>query len=377
MMAFDSLNRIKAVNYMRNILLILFIIPAISVAETDNSNGQKHSGSYQEEVRIYRNPEERREAGVGRQLTDWLKVSGLLELEKEFIENNFSSNEKDKDYRRLVSTIQLGLDASIFDWLTAEVVFETENGDHHHSKIDEAFLNMEFDNFEIEVGKLTVPFGEYYSHFITGPLIEFGEARKDAAVVDYSFSESLEITGFVLKSEAKKLNRNNDYDWGAGINFSSESEALRLGIGYLSDLAESDERFLGDENDVYEKRVSAWNAYILAGFNKFELTAELVQANRGFTELDRNSDKPFAYNFELAYFPTYFTQLAVRMEQSDEFADQPRRQYGISGTWRFSKNVTVSAEYLHAEYKDDYILKANSEDLDDRDLIAAQLSIEF
>ena len=50
--------------------------------------------------------------------------------------------------------------------------------------------------------------------------------------------------------------------------------ALRVGVGYLSDLAESDERFLRAEGDRYIQRVSAWNAYALFGFDKFEITAE-------------------------------------------------------------------------------------------------------
>lgn len=360
------------------IMFILFAFPLLSYAEESTISRVSAADSETvKKARVYRNPEERREAGLGRQLTNWLKVSGLLELEKEFEENNFSNNTKVKNYPRPNSTIQLGFEANLTEWLNAELIFETENGDHHRSRIDEAFMSAEIGNFGLELGKLTVPFGEFNSYFVTGPLLEFGETRKDSLILDYSFTDSIEVTSFAFKSEVKKRDRSNKYDWGAGINYASENEGLQLGASYLSDLAESDERFLREENDIYEKRVSAWSAYALLGIKNFELIGEVVQANNKFSEFDTNTDKPFAYNLELAYFATNTTQLAIRYERSDEFAEQPEKQYGVSVTWRPISNISITADYLHANFEDEFILNGAEEDLDDRDLIAIELTLEF
>lgn len=379
MIVTNELKQSLMAKYLCTFILVIFVVSSYANAQEVTPNLAEQSSIYanEDEARFYRNPEERREAGLGRQLTEWLTFSGLVELEKEFEELNFSSDKKVKRYQRPVSTLQLGFDAEFSEWLTAELVFETENGDHHSSRIDEVFFSAEFGNLGIEAGKLTVPFGEFYSHFITGPLLEFGETKKDALALDYSLTSAFELTSFIIDSEAKKQNNSNSYDWGAGINYISETEATRLGISYLSDLAESDERFLRDENDTYERRVSAWSAYTLIGFNQFEITGEILQANNGFKEFGSQEDKPYAYNLELAYFPTHKMQLAIRFEGSDKFEDQPKQQYGLSGTWRVHKNISITAEYLHAEYKNNFILDDNDEDLDDRDIIATQLSIEF
>jgi hypothetical protein len=150
-----------------------------------------------------------------------------------------------------------------------------------------------------------------------------------------------------------------------------------MGISYLSDLAESDEQFLVDASNTYAQKVSAWSAYTLFGINKFELSGEIVKANHGFREFDNNTSKPFAYNIELAYFPTRATEFALRWEGSDEFSEQPKQQYGISASWRPMKNISISTEYLHAKYRNEFFFDDNDEEINVRDLFVTQLSVEF
>ena len=335
-------------------------------------------------ARIYRSPEERREAGLGRQVTDWLKLSGLVEAEKLYIENDFGDDIKQRQNDRPTVNLQLGFEIEIADWLEGEFIFEVENDfeataneNQLHGEWDEAFIEISVGEWSVKLGRLYMPFGEYYSHFVTGPILEFGETRGDGLVVDYSFDDAIEISGFVFDSNVERDNQNGSLDWGASMEYTSENEALRFGIGYLSDLAESDEMFLEDENNRYEKRVSAWNSYLLFGFNHFEITAEYVQANGRFREFENSEDEPNSYNLELAYFPRPSWQIAFRYEHSDEFSDEPRHQYGIASTWASGDHMTLTMEYLHGTYENKFAFDDDDNDQEDRDTIAIELSVEF
>ena len=335
-------------------------------------------------ARIYRSPEERREAGLGRQVTNWLQVSGLVEAEKLYREDNFSNDIKRRQYDRPLANVQLSFDVSVFEWLSAELIFDAEydfeaqaNENQLHAEWDEAFVEASFGEWGIKFGRQYMPFGEYYSHFVTGPILEFGETRADGLIVDYTFDDIVEISGFIYDSDVKNQNQDGKLDWGSSIDYTSRSEAIRFGLGYSSDLAESDERFLADDNDRYENRVSAWNAYLLVGFEPFEFTAEYLQANSRFREFDGNEDKPSAFNFELAFFPQPAWQLALRYEHSDEFSDEPRDQYGLATTWAPVNHFTITAEYLHGTYKNNFVLDDDDNDQEDRDIIAVEISVEF
>lgn len=194
---------------------------------------------------------------------------------------------------------------------------------------------------------------------------------------DTAGEDSLEFSAYLFDSKVNKQGNSNGQDWGASLEFKTENEAIIFGLGFLSDLAESDESFLADENNAFESRVSAWNAYALYGMDKFEITAEYVQANDRFREFDNNADKPSAYNIELSYLPTPTVQFALRYEQSDELSDQPEQQYGMTSTWRPGKRVTFAFDYLHGQYRDGFVLDDDDNPQNDRDLLAAQISLEF
>ena len=197
-------------------------------------------GSYasesEEQTRIYRSPEERREAGLGRQVTDWLQVSGLIEISKLYQENKSSNGDKLKEYDRPVTSLQLGLNFIFNDWLSAEFIFDTEydfearsSENQLMSEWDEGFIEISLDDWGVKAGRLYVPFGEYYSHFATGPFLEFGETRGDGIVVDYAINEKLEISGYVFDSEVVRQNHDGSLDWGASIEYASKDESIRLG----------------------------------------------------------------------------------------------------------------------------------------------------
>ena len=330
------------------------------------------------QARIYRSPEERREAGIGYQLTDWLKIAGLFELEREETDEHFQQGGTVKDKPRPTQNLQLGLDLSIGESLEAEVVIETEKEERSRTLVDEALISWELGDWGITVGRHYVPFGEYYSHFIVGPMLEFGETRGTALEVDVDLGEQFELGAYLLESDVNTRKKSNHLDWGVAVEWLSEDESIRLGASYLSDLGESEEGLLHDDfDDVYRRRVGAWSAYALLGWQHWEVTAEIVRATGSFAEFDRNANRPWAYNFELAYFPWHKAQLSLRYEAARELAEAADKAYGIALTWLPWERVSLAVEYLRAEYHPGAAEDDEGHSLNDSDTVAVQLVIEF
>jgi hypothetical protein len=227
----------------------------------------------------------------------------LLEVETERQEIDFSDNVSDVDHEDTAETLQLGLDFTLSDMINAEFVidYEAETG---HLELDEGVINLEGETWGVSAGRLYVPFGEYYSHFVTGPLLEFGETRSSAALAaDYSPINIFEIFVYAFEGDAGETGRSrNAVDWGVGFELNSLDELWKFGAGYLSDLAESDALLLDDFDNRYENRVGGWNIYILRGMEPFEFTLEAVAAAGHYRELDASEDEPWAANLEIAWF---------------------------------------------------------------------------
>jgi hypothetical protein len=334
----------------------------------------------EEESVRYTTREERREAGVKHEITDWLTASGLLEFEgilQSFSLFDTSSHPQEDDFTK---TLQLGLEITPLSWIRGELIYEYDHDDESDTQtIDEAILAFEGGDFELELGKLFVPFGEYFSHFVSGPLLEFGETRTHdwGATLSYGPHERLDLAAFVYEGRARKAGANAGYwDWGFAVE-ASPLESSTFSVSYLSDLADSQERLLTDSRDRYVRRVDALSAYAVFGFDWFELTTEFVAALDSFKELGPQEDRPSAWNVELAYFPRADVQLALRLEGSSELEGAPRYQGGIALGWRFTNISSLTLEYLHGVFKRGLAEDSRERDLDKVHQIGAQLSIEF
>ncbi len=379
------------------VLLLAIGTPLTSFAGDEEADTVEPAA---QSAKFYRSPEERRDAGQGTQVTDWLLFAGLVELEQEFLVNQFRNNVTATESDGLTPTVEAVFEVTAFPWLIGEFVFEAEVDDGYFARIDEGLVAIETENWGLKIGRQYLPFGEFYSHFVSGPALEFGETRATSLLADYSFSDSLEVSMFVFDSDFSKPDENDDFDWGLAFEYVTNNEAIRLGVSYLSDLAEADERLLEEHVYNYKRRVSAWSAYALIGFDQFELTAEIVQARRSLVAFtapaipsiavepneaeDENHDdeqvaafKPSAYNLELAYFPQPHMQFAIRVEHTNELEDAPEWRYGIATSWRIGRYVGVSLDYLYGKYQRGYVLDDNDNALSRSHQLAAQLVVEF
>lgn len=350
----------------------------INFALAQESDNQPHS--------LYRSPEERREAGVGYQITDSIKISALVEIEREEIDFEFFDTDSPAAASRptfaieennTVSTAQLGLEFKLTDFATAEIIVESEDDRNTTTVLDEAVLVLEFDPLEFEIGKLSVPFGEYYSHFVSGPMLEFSETNGEALVINYQMTEGLEISTFLFRSKLDISSDGGNVDWGSRLEWQSDNESIKFGVGYLSDLAESDELLLDDLSGQYQNRVAAINSYLLLGFEHFEITAEHTAALDDFLDLDSEFNKPRATNLELSWFITQRMQLSFRFETSNKFADNPEKRYGVNFSWLPFDKLQLSIEYLQSEYKSGFVFDDDEQELTSDSILGARITYEF
>jgi hypothetical protein len=302
-----------------------------------------------EQARSYRTREERRQAGLKYKISDRIILTGLFE--SEYLYESFSLYETSSRTHEdeFSAPLQLGLEMAPSAWAKVELIYEYDIATNSHI-LDEAVLVMEAGDFDVELGKLFVPFGEYFSHFVSGPLLEFGETRAGGVVFSYTPDDRFDLSTFVYIGRAEKEESNSsNLDWGFSAEY-SPFEFGTLAVSYLSDLADSQERFLSDNNHKYENRVAALSGYALVGYGKFEVTAEFVHALSSFEELDSDQNKPRAWNIEIAYYPTTDLELALRYEGSKEFENSPHFKGGIGVTWRATKNIYLSLEYLQGRF---------------------------
>jgi hypothetical protein len=313
--------------------------------------GQEDVSTIEEEeaARSYRTREERRSAGLKYKIADGIILTGLFESEYVY-EGLRLQDESNTHEDEFSAPLQLGLEMAASSWAKVELVYEFDIAINEHI-LDEAILIMEAGDFDVELGKVYMPFGEYFSHFVTGPILEFGETRDAGIVLSYTPNDRLDLSTFVYKGRAVSQEPDSSsLDWGFSAEYSPSDFGI-VAISYLSDLADSQERFLNVTNQRYEKRVAALSGYALIGYGPFEATAEFVHALSSFEELDPEQNKPRAWNIEFAYYPRNDLELALRYEGSKEFENAPHFKAGIGTTWHATKNIYLSLEYLHGKFE--------------------------
>lgn len=339
---------------------VLFILPAVSMAD--------------ESTRRYRTLEERRDAGQKHQITEWLQISPLIELEyvtqtlKPYAVDDFTHKENSK-------TLQLDVEITPNEWLMAEIVYEYDD-ELNEFVLDEAIAELEAGDFKLELGRQSVPFGEYYSRFITGPVLEFGETSARSIVMSYEPDDDLEVSLFIVKGKMEKDTVDDDsMDWGLSINLSA-TESMTTGISYLSDLSETDEELLEDSL-FYHRRVDAISAYANFEFENFETSIEWLRALDSFSELDADRDQPSAWNLELALYLNDIFEIGLRIEGSKELEDAAERQAGIAMTIHAIKNMTATIEFLRARFKPGLAEDRNGNELENQNQLVAQIGLSF
>ncbi|MGJ8671047.1 MAG: LbtU family siderophore porin [Oceanococcus sp.] len=353
------------------LLLSPFTSSAVQpVQETDLAADEDHL------AQRYRTREERREAGGTYELGGGFSLAGLAELSRESIRYSAVDAASSRDTPREELSLEIVLEyAPENSVISAEAVWEYDSISEK-VLMDEAILALNFKSLEVEMGRYYVPFGEYFSSFVTGPLIEFAETRGKVLQLNYAPLENFELSPFVYQGRSLRMrDREQVLSWGAAFEW-EVNEALTLGASYLSNLADSDEELLADEDNEWSRRVPALSTYVLMGAGAFEFSTEMVSATSSFPELEQNANRPFAWNSELGVSLSDYLSVSLRYETSKEIEDAPERRYGIAASLILPKTF-VTIEYLLADYASGFVEDEQDNELKASASIAAQISFTF
>lgn len=346
--------------------------------ESGNGAGELRSAAAEdpekERVRRYITREEKLEAGQRREITRWLYATTLAEYEWDS-ERRSGAAVRETD-RSSVLTLQGGLEFLPSDYFQGEVVLEYDS-EADKTIVDELVGAVQWEALEVEVGKQDLPFGEYYSRFVTGPLIEFGETTETALKLSYELADVAYLSLAAYEGPATDASgKGSDLDYVAAVEF-QPIEQLSLGLSYLTDLADSDERLLRDNGDLFSDKVSASSAYVFWIGGDYELSLEYVGALDRFRELEEEVDKPAAWNLELGLFVMDNLDLAFRLEGSSELEDAPAHQVGIAATALLHERATLTFELLHGRFKQGFVTDDEDNPFDDVTTIGLQFSAAF
>jgi hypothetical protein len=325
----------------------------------------------------YRIPEEVREADLERKLTDWFTLSTLFETEVLRTHADYREEADDTSIDDTF-TLQLSLQLALSDFASIESVVEYDS-DENRLLTEEVFLLLESDPWELSIGKEYTPFGSYFSRFVSGPMVEFGETQADRSVaLTYGPSDDLDITLMFYQGRASTIGDSDDeWNWSVGLE-SWPSEGLSIGLSYQADLADADDRLLEAWDDRYSDRVAGASGYLFLVMGEYACSLEYLTALSSFREIEADQDQPSAWNAEISrYLARLGSEVALRLEGSRELVDMPTRQYGVSLTKFVNRRASFTIEYLHGVFGKGAVFQDGEDALDQVDLFGAKVSVEL
>jgi hypothetical protein len=334
---------------------------------------------------------------------DWFQdvaLSGAVEIEASGTDSDGFSGDDASDIN--VATAELGIEAIINDWTTANLVllWEEEDGGSSDLTVDEAIItlaNPDVTPFYFLTGHTAAPFGRFETNMVSDPLtLDIGETKETLLMV------GVEADGFY----ASVYGFNGDLDDGGdnvidnggvdiGFAWEGTDRSVDVGVSYTDDIGDSD-----GVSDVimdnlprgvdYRRNVPGYAAHAMFTVGGFNLIGEYVTASNQFdltNELAFNDSgaKPSACNLEAGYsfdIAGHESAVAVGFQKTKEALGLglPEKRLSAAFSIAVLENTTLSFEWAHDE---DY----SAGDMDsvsgtagtggDSDTITAQLAIEF
>jgi len=329
----------------------------------------------QEAVELYHTPVEKRD--IADLDLGGISVGALLEVEA------FAGSESGEDVSDItLATFEFSIEADLNDWISARAILLWEEDDTEPIDLDEGVISFGGTDdipWSLELGEMYLPFGGFHSHFVSDPLtLELGETRESAAI--FGYDRGLFNLRFGLLNGSVDEDGNDDQadDLMVAVTL-TPCDGIEIGGYWLSDLGESNglEEGLLEAIDGSEDfpGVAYGSVGGAGGFIHFELgdtifESEYISAVDSFDAglLGDDKLKPQAWNVEIAYAISESVELAAKYEGTEDFPDMPEEQYGVAGSYAFMESTTLSFEYLHGIFESD---------TKDRDIVTAQVAVEF
>ena len=328
-----------------------------------------------------------------------IQLSGLIEFGGAWQDASYVDGTDKKESDLCLTTLELGAEAEVNEWVNVAVLllyedatsFEGAN-DETSVDLDEATLtigNTEKYPVYVSGGAMYVPFGALLTNFPDDPLIDgpvtlvLGEIREKALLVGFE-QAGFSASGYVFNGDMDEAGQTNHVEtYGLDANYSLEDDLL-VGASYISNIADSD----GLTDALHEKaittvldHVAGFDAYLHVGMDAFALDAEYMTALDEFAATEFATagvgSEPAVWNIEVSYnldVGGKNLQIALQYAGSDEAGEIgiPETRYGIALNHDLFEDVIASLAYLNDEFEVE-----DPHGRDDRDVLMAQIAIEF
>ena len=249
-------------------------------------------------------------------------VSGVVETEVSFTNSDTNGDTSDIT----VPTVELAIETTFSEQVSASIVLLAEDigtAGQTDVTVDEATLSLPLGGATLTIGQTTVPFGSYESSGISDPLtLTLGETAETVIMYGREMESGLSysvyiFSGDTLDSSAEK--KINDL----GFNIAMTQEAWSAGIGYISNIADSDT--IGDIGATITDDIAGLDLNATFSTGAITLLFEHVMAMDDFKVGDLGAitatAQPSATHLEVSMDLGGDAAIALSLSSSDEAAE--------------------------------------------------------
>ena len=334
-----------------------------------------------------------KEAAPGFNWSDRITLSGTIELDYSYTaDDDVSDKTKENSNSDLsLGTVELGLEARLHDWVTANVLLKGEDLDSDDKVFwDEVFVTFQNDAVPVYAvaGKRCQPFGVFESLFIndavTQDLYEINKTGltlgyADEALMGLDFSVTL-YKGETLINRVKDAEYGWERDTVAGYTETDTVNSYIISAGIAPAEGMHMSVFFNSEPGDSDRNSTLGAAVHWDGFG-FTADAEYIGAlERELHRTDNKEYKEKAWTISLGYQVMEPLLVALRYEGFDSDRGnagdlESRYSAGVTYTVLETEYLTTS---LMGEYRrSNYDTKAGSNNDKDLDELFARLALEF
>lgn len=279
-------------------------------------------------------------------------------LEEEF---GYVSAEDNKISDFALATAELGSDIFISPNIVGKMVFIYEQGKNDDMiVIDEGTISIntpiKMPSLSFSLGYLTLPFGEFNSHFVSDPYsLEINETKRVALLASANLHEALDLSLVVYNGKIKAIEDSdhiNDFVSRLAFNLpENENLSLTFGGSFISNMAEVDGLIETIQTDILlEKSIGLGSFASIEAFGGF-LEFEFTTALKNIKLKNSGELKPQTFNIELGYYiPNTPVMLAGKFEKfSEKDGESISRFGGLISYEIFKDNSSFSLEFLRTD----------------------------
>lgn len=285
-----------------------------------------------------------------------IKFSGVLEEEFGYISNGDS-----KGSNFALATAELGADIFASPNISGKIAFIYEQGKNNDMiVIDEGTISIKIPvkipHLSFSIGYLTIPYGEFNSHFISDPYsLEIGETKRVSLLISANFYEVFDLTLATYNGKVKAIGSSDHInDWVSRLSFKlpkNENLSLIIGGSFISNMAEVDGLTKMILSDILlEESLGLGSFASIEAFGIF-IEFETIAALRDMKLKGSGNLKPKTSNIEVGYsVPNIPIKLVGKFERlSKKGGESINRLGGLLSFDLFKESSSFSLEFLQTD----------------------------